>query len=382
MEEANNPSTDLNVVHHETPVGFNAGQNGKSGGSSSDHHETSTHSSNSSPKHAALGPNPHLSHVLSGFSKASSLPADQDESSKKEDNGIAGHADTRTSIRSIFMAMSFNFTRRSTKIALPVSDDIEDRTLSEGSRCQDQFSMPAFKLRPFRRDGSQNTDLIIIYTNAIRHESRTLFTILYCLYERRAELHIGDIESFFVWFGDYHDFFCTFITLVNDIFLPALRDLVPFRHLTPQYFANEGERLNRIVAKTNSSAEVITNRYAPSEATRKLLQVYSSFAQPVLWYLFSLEKYCAVVIERFASDDDTRAVSLAMATTMRTMLHFKRTLPILLRFLEHRPQTTFLWLRQHYHFHTIRLYRFWKRPREHERTLEYFQMVCKSRLKE
>lgn len=292
----------------------------------------------------------------------------------------------RTSIRRIFQALSFSFggrleSRRRSDSSY--DDDGNDETGSESKKVQEKvFSMPAFKLRQFQRANSLSTDIIVLYTNAIRYESRILFTILYCLHERCDELHPGDIQSFFVWFRDYHIFFCTFISIVNDVLLPALRDLIPFRHYTPKYFADEGQRLNRIVDKTLRSADIFTNRYSASRTADKLLDIYSHFSQPLLWYLFSLEKYCSVIIPRFSTDEDTEAISLTLATALQKKDHFKRTLPLLLRSLEHRPQTTFAWLRQHYHFHTIRLYRFWKRPTEHEKTFEYFKLVSKTQFAE
>lgn len=292
----------------------------------------------------------------------------------------------RTSVRRIFQALSFNFggrLERGTRNDSSNGDDGNDDAGSGSTKLEEKvFSMPAFKLRHFQRANSQSTDIIVLYTNAVRHESRVLYTILYCLHERCNELHLGDIQSFFVWLGDYHIFFCTFISLVNDVLLPALRDLIPFRHYTPQYFADEGQRLNRIVDKTLRAANLFTNRYSTSQATDKLSDIYSHFSQPLLWYLFSLEKYCSVIITRFSTHEDTQSISLTMATALKNKDHFKRTLPLLLRCLEHRPQTTFAWLRQHYHFHTIRLYRFWMRPTEHEKTYEYFKLVSKTQFAE
>lgn len=241
---------------------------------------------------------------------------------------------------------------------------------------KERFSAPAFKLRAFRTATSYRTDIIVLFSNAVRYESQALFTILYCLHERMGLLQTGDIDSFFVWFADFHDFFCHFIKLVNDVLLPALRDVIPFRHVTPPFFAEEGQRLNRIVAKTMSSRNHFAQRYPdPQEAASKLVRIYSSFAQPLLTYLFSLEMYCSNVYERFLNAPTALVISRSLASELRQISNFSRSLPILMRWLERRPHTANTWLAQHYDYMTVRLYRLWRRPTKHEQTLDYFRLV-------
>lgn len=281
-----------------------------------------------------------------------------------------------TSIRRIFtrLAADFPIFKR-----LSLGGEVLLRATSNApsaAREKGTFSAPAFKLRAFRTDTSYRTDIIVLYSNAVRFESQALFTILYCLHERMDVLQSGDIDSFFVWFGDFHDFFCHFIALVNDFLLPALRDVIPFRHVTPLYFAEEGRRLNRIVAKTMSSRHHFANLYPdPQQAASKLITIYSSFAQPLMTYLFNLEMYCSNVYERFLNAPAALSISRFIASALRKMSNFSRSLPILMRWLERRPHTACTWLAQHYDYMTVRLYRLWRRPTEHERTLDYFRLV-------
>lgn len=284
----------------------------------------------------------------------------------------------RTSIRRIFTWFGADFPLF--RAISSIRGDAAPRPLvtpTFSSDANEAFSVPAFKIRAFRTATSYRTDIIVLYTNAVRHEMQALFMILSSMHERKqCNLETGDIESFFIWFIDFHDFFCNFVSLINDILLPSLRDFIPFRHTTPQYFASEGQSLNRIVAKTLSTQERFMKLYSePGRAASKLIQIYSDFAQPLMSYLFHLEKYCSDVYDRFLTAQAAANISRTMADVLKRMPHFKRCLPILLRWLEHRPHTTSIWLIQHYDYVTVRSYRLWRRPTEHERTLEYFALV-------
>lgn len=257
------------------------------------------------------------------------------------------------------------------------------------SRPSNAFTSPAFKLRAFHTTTSSSTDGIVLYTNAIRHSTNNLFCILYSLHERRYNnLQMGDLSSFFIWFKDYHTFFCNFISLMNDVFLPSLREVVPFRNTTPPYFSEEGQRLNRIVHKTFTTAnlkfnnienqqdeqQVVSNKLV--KHVDKLIHIYCIiFAQSLCSYLYSLEKYCTAVYSRFCSIQTSMLISKNMANALKQMPNFHRSLPLLLRWLQHRPQTTAKWLSTHYDYITIRLYRIWRRPTEHEHTLHYFKLI-------
>lgn len=242
------------------------------------------------------------------------------------------------------------------------------------------FAAPVFRLCPFFMTNTVCTDPVVFYNNAIRFETRSLFSILYCLQEREEEeLHPGDIQSFFLWFEDYHNLFCTYVAVVNNVLVPSLRDLIPFGHLTPRYFADEGERLNRIVSKTITSSNRFMHMYEPPKAAAKLIEIYTEFAQPLLWFLFSIEKYCGVVIDRFGSAGDAQRISRLMASALRRMPFFRKILPQLLGWLHDRPQTKFVWLSSHYDYITVRLYRIWSRRSEHDRIIEYFELTSKTR---
>lgn len=255
----------------------------------------------------------------------------------------------------------------------------QDNGRVEGSRSV--FGAPIFRLHPFFMANTVCTDPVVLYNNAIRFETRRLFAILYCLQEREEdELHPGDIQSFFLWFEDYHNLFCTYVSVMNDVLLPSLRDLIPFRHLTPHYFANEGERLNRIVSKTLTSSNRFMHMYEPAQAAAKLIEIYTEFAQPLLWFLFSLEKYCGVVLDRFGSAQEAKRISRIMASSLRRMPFFRKVLPLLLRWLYDRPQTKFIWLSFHYDYVTVRLYRIWNRQSEHDRIVDYFKLMSNTQL--
>lgn len=259
------------------------------------------------------------------------------------------------------------------------TEEIQDN--ANGEQRKAVFAAPIFCLHPFFMNNTACTDPIVVYNNAIRFETRRLFAILYCLQEREEdELHSGDIQSFFLWFEDYHNLFCIYVAVVNDILLPSLRDLIPFRHLTPRYFAEEGERLNRIVSKTLTSSNRFMHMYEPQQAAAKLLEIYSEFAQPLLWYLFSLEKYCGVVIDRFGSAREAKRISQIMAASIRRMPFFRKILPLLLRWLHDRPQTKFIWLSSHYNYVIVRLYRIWNRRSERDRIIDYFELMTQTQL--
>lgn len=284
----------------------------------------------------------------------------------------------RASVRGVFARFNseFPFTAKNDK----GGDDMVQPKLVR-SRVKDAFSVPALRYRPFMKDPekTRQTDLIVIYTNAMRHQSRGLYLILYCLNERISSLQPGDMKSFFAWFSPYHDFFCSFIAVVNDILLPSLRDLVPFRHRTPGFFATEGERLNRIVSKTYKSQSYFCDHLSLREATTKLCKIYASFAQPLLTYLSSVEEYSAVIISTFVHDDRAyHGVAVDMVRAFKAMPHFPRTIVLIMRWLEPRPQTTDRWLRQHLDVFSVLMYRWWKRDGPQEKTLYYFRIVSNS----
>lgn len=240
------------------------------------------------------------------------------------------------------------------------------------------FSFPAFKLRAFKTGTTEWTDAVMLYTNAMRCHSRALYAILFCLKELGDEVTEGHLRSFFVWFEDYHDYFCNFIALINNTFLPALRVIIPFRHHTPEYFGREGERLNRTISKTLETSPKLFAMYEDDtpRAIYKLTKIYNAkFAQQLCLYLYTTEKYGATICERFCSSRIAVKLSKHMAGALKDLPNFHRSLPMVLRWLEHRPLTTCKWLTAHYDYFTVRIYRWWRRPTEHERTLDFFRLI-------
>ena len=239
------------------------------------------------------------------------------------------------------------------------------------------FSAPAFRLVPYAK--AWHLDIVIIFTNALRFETKSLFFILYCLHERSQTLERGDIESFFEWYTPYHNFFTTVISLLHATFLPWIEHSADLPDSSSRaFFVSLGSDLSRIVRQTLLHKRHFLNKYQPPKAAEKLRAIFTSLAVRLLDYLTKLETACSPLIESHYSVAEGRKMSRSLISEMATMPNFKKNLVLLLRWLETKPETSAAWRREHLDTRSGFSYARWKRPAAQEECMAYFARKCKA----
>lgn len=241
---------------------------------------------------------------------------------------------------------------------------------------QDAFNAPSFRPMPFGE--AWYADVLTVYTNALRQETKTLFFVLYCLYERADELEVGDIKSFYGWFEPYHNFFGNILGLLQDTFLPWVERSADLPSSKPRtYFEKEGTGLRRTVRKTLEHKEDFIS-FPPKKAAAKLRNIFSKFATQLLAYLSALEETTSMIIERHYSIEECLGVSRRMVSVLTKQPHYKKNVVLLLRWLGDRYETAALWRKEHLDAKSNFSFGRWKRPGPQEECLAYFKQKCKA----
>lgn len=240
----------------------------------------------------------------------------------------------------------------------------------------DRFTSPSFRLVPY--GDAWYSDVLVIYTNALRKETKTLFFILYCLHERAETLELGDIKSFFVWFEDYHLFFHAVVDVLQEVYLPWVERIADLPASRPRlYFEEKASSLKRTVRKTAEHREHIL-AFEPEKAARKLRNVFTRFAPRMLDYISSLEDSTAMIVECQYTIEDCIVVSKQMVAAMAQKDNYRKNIVLLLRWLDKRQQTAALWRREYMDTRSFLSYGRWKQAGAQEDCLAYFKGKCRA----
>lgn len=244
------------------------------------------------------------------------------------------------------------------------------------------FHCPAFKLRPYGK--IWHRDNVVFFSNAVRYETRGLYFILYCLLERDPEeLEAGDIESFFAWFNPYYDFITTVLSVLQTTFLPWIEAAGDVASIAPSiFFSNMYLSLQKNIRRAIRYEKKLL-KLPPPEAAQKLHKLFFSYGKRLLIYFSKLEDAASAVLENAVlankmSIDECRLMSRALIKEISTMPSFRKNLVLLLRWVDHLPETTALWKREHLDTRAAVLVKFWNRPRMEEECIDYFARKCKA----
>lgn len=244
------------------------------------------------------------------------------------------------------------------------------------------FIVPAFHLKQFGH--TWYSDVLVIYTNALRHETKTLFFVLYCLHERASALEVGDIKSFYCWYSDYATFFETIIDVLQEVYLPWVECLAGSPSSKQNsYFPETAAALKRTVRKTRDHSKNIL-AFEPSRAAAKLESIFTKFAPCFLEYVSALEDSTTMIVQCQYTEEDCDMVSRQIVTVITQKPNYRRNLVLLLRWLEacKRYETAALWRRKHLDTPSFISYGIWKRAGAQEDCLAYFRSKCKTVLNE
>ncbi|PXF41428.1 hypothetical protein BWQ96_08863 [Gracilariopsis chorda] len=229
------------------------------------------------------------------------------------------------------------------------------------------FCSPAFRLVSYGR--RPEYDLVALYTNALRAESRTLFLLLLCLHERCHSLQRGDLSSFFIWFEPYAHFVLAVVSLFQRFLLPHLHQLKPFQL---QSFAQLAEMLQTPLSKLLKHNNAVVN-CNPRKVPHKLLTLFKPYAQHLLTYAHNLEHICpALIHDAHQTPPHKTQLSKQLFAHFRKQPHFSTNLVRLLRWLAARPQTAAYWRRDHLDAATAIRYTQWKKTGPCEEIVQYF----------
>lgn len=243
---------------------------------------------------------------------------------------------------------------------------------------EDVFNAPAFHLKHFGH--TWYSDVLTIYTNALRYETKILFFILYCLHERVSVLEIGDIESFYSWYEDYATFFETIIDVLQEVYLPWVECLEDLPSSKPWAHFNEvAVALKRTVRKTRTHSSNIL-ALEPSKAAARLRSIFTKFAPRFLEFLSALEDSTINIVEHRHTQEDCDTVSKQMAAVIAQRANYRRNFVILLRWLEvhKRYETAASWRRKYMDTASLVSFGIWKRAGAQEDCLAYFKNKCRS----
>ena len=239
----------------------------------------------------------------------------------------------------------------------------------------DAFVAPSFRPMPYGE--AWYADVLAVYTNAVRYETKTFFFILYCLHERADTLEVGDIKSFYTWFEPYHNFFAALVQVLQATFLPWVERSADLPDSSPRaFFDTEAAGLQRTVRKTLKHKQDFL-AYPPKKAAAKLRTIFNKFAIHLLTYISALENSTASIVESQYSVEECREISQKMVTVFLNKAHHKKNIVLLLRWFEDRHETTAQWRKQHLDMRTNMSYGRWKRPSAQEECLAYFRKKCK-----
>lgn len=241
---------------------------------------------------------------------------------------------------------------------------------------EDAFHAPSFRPMPY--GDAWYADVLTVYTNAVRFETKTFFFVLYCLYERSDEIEVGDIKSLYGWFEPYHNFFGAILEVLQGAFLPWVERSADLPSSKPREFFNlEATALRRTVRKTLEHKEDFL-AFPPKKAATKLRKTFSKFAVQLLEYLSSLEESTAPIIECHYSIEECRSVSRKMVSDLSKLPHYKKNLALLLRWFGDRHETAAQWRKEHLDAKSNISFGRWKRPGPQEECLSYFKKKCKA----
>lgn len=195
---------------------------------------------------------------------------------------------------------------------------------------EDVFTAPAFRYAKFGT--SPYSDVLVVFTNAIRQETRDLFHILYCLYERPVnELERGDIKSFYYWYHDYRFFFETCVDALQNVYLPWVEWLLDISEVgmcSMEYFETEAAALQRTVRKTHEYSPEFLG-YEPKKASARLRSIFTRFSKRLLGYLSALEKTTMKVTEYLYLNEDSVRLGKVMIDYISKAPRHKKNLRLL-----------------------------------------------------
>lgn len=228
------------------------------------------------------------------------------------------------------------------------------------------FAAPAFHLTAFGRRAAH--DVVALYCNALRAESRTLFLLLCCLHERAPLLRRGDLVSFFIWLRPYAHF-------VRAALAAAHSGLVARLALPPAQralFDRRAAAVQRPLHKLLSHQQAVLNAH-PQKAALRLLALFNTYATHLLAYLHSLETSLPVLIRAaHPSAAQLDRLSALVFAHFRAEPHFRTNLVRLLRWLAARPNTAANWRRRHLDHPTALRNTQWKKSGPAEEVVHYF----------
>lgn len=242
----------------------------------------------------------------------------------------------------------------------------------------DVFNTSAFHLTQFGH--TWYSDVLVIYTNALRHETKTLFFILHCLHERASTLEVGDIKSFYCWYDDYATFFETIVDVMQGVYLPWVECLVDLPSSRPRtYFTEAAVALKRTVQKTREHSKVIL-ALEPSKAAAKLRSIFTKFTPRFLEYISALEDSTIMIVECQYTEEDCDIVSRQIVAVITQKPNYRKSFILLLRWLEasKRYETAALWRRKYLDATSLISFGMRKRLRAQEDCLTYFRSKCRA----
>lgn len=239
------------------------------------------------------------------------------------------------------------------------------------------FSIPLFKFRPFMVTGSEKTDLVVFYTNSFRYQTRKLYTMVYCLNEKKHSVESKDLKPFFWWLRAFDKFLSTGMTVINDVLLLRLRRQIPFRVRTPRYFGQDGLKLCDIIKRTLKCEKHYSMQITPRAATRKLCMIFNEFAQSFLNYLMCLEEYTNLIVTSFSNERQVASLSRMCAYRLMRFINSPRHLAMMTRWMD--PEKKEKWLRTNLDpLSVFILYRMGQYDESLERAVSQYRDSCKT----
>lgn len=254
------------------------------------------------------------------------------------------------------------------------------------SSCPYNFSAPALLPLPFGR--VPHTDCVIFFTNAMRHQTRDLYLILASMDESSDHLIHGDMLSFFEWFLPYQTFLTHLLTAIKSIMIPFAEtqlennEYVDIQLTLPiltedDWFDTRINTIQRIINKMVSNRRRFLNCSA-EVATSKLKGIFHGFATPFMELLAGLEEYIGEVARRFYTEQQCVEIVRAMFSEIKTMDGYQRTMVLLLKWLDDRPETSAKWRKKVLQIQNPIKWMWWRRAGAQEDCLKYFQHKSKT----
>jgi hypothetical protein len=218
------------------------------------------------------------------------------------------------------------------------------RNLEEFLRSAAAHDMPPFKLKEYGVEWHRDT--VHLLTNALRREVMDLYAIIQSMYERRANLKSGDIQSLYVWFETFASFFAFVVSLIEFTFIPWLERSQELPE--DSYLESEGGRMKvgKDIAKTVERVVKHKSKFVamtPPSAHSKLHKVFKKWSPLFHGYIDSLDADAPGIIERCCSQDECANMTAWITRQAIESANKATNVVLLVRFLEDRPRTLTVW---------------------------------------